>query len=167
MLFLATLIASCEKDKGETVDSVEGTYKGTLAQINSVKNNDNSIVQTATAEITKTGERNITVYCYGEGFDTTIVLNYFHGNDTVPVCMTGDAFQNQYGHMYGGGHMGGDMMDDMHDGETEWMHHMSDEHDENDQHFGGFSNHFRSFEYNFQMNNSQGNYYLRFYGEKQ
>ena len=76
--------------------------------------------------------------------------------------MTGDAFQNQYGHMYSGGHMG-----DMHEGETEWMHHMSDEHDAGDEHFGGFSNHFHSFEYNFEMQHSQGNYYLRFHGEKQ
>jgi hypothetical protein len=55
-----------------------------------------------------------------------------------------------YGHMLGEGHNGG-MMDDMHESETEWMHHMDEEHDEGDGHFGGFDMGNHSFSYTFQM----------------
>lgn len=159
-------IAACNNEEDNNV-SVEGMYNGTLTQVNELKGADNDVNNSyvAHADVSKNGNREITVHCYGEGFDTTIVLNYFHDNDSIHVCMTGDDFYNHYGHMYGEGHMG-NMMGDMDDDETEWMHHMADEHENGDQHYGGFSSNCHSFEYSFEMHDSQGNYYLRFYGEK-
>ena len=58
------------------------------------------------------------------------------------------------------------MMDDMHDGETEWMHHMDEEHDERDEHFGGFSMTNHSFSYIFQMNRNDSSDDLHFQGIK-
>ncbi len=37
------------------------------------------------------------------------------------------------------------------DGETEWQHHMDDEHQPGDEHFGGFDMGNHSFGYSFQM----------------
>jgi hypothetical protein len=69
------------------------------------------------------------------------------------VCLTGDDFEHMYGHKYGEGHMSGGMMDDMQNEETEWMHHMNDEHIDGDEHFGGFDMMQHSFGYKFEMNN--------------
>ncbi len=162
---LLVLFTACKKE--ETNESIfEGIYEGTLtgSQIKSTEGAAES--KPATTEITIIGENEILVHCYSDSFDTTFVLNYYHHNDSTYVCYNGDDFEEMYGHMLGDGHMGG-MMDDMHDGETEWMHHMSEEHDDGDQHFGGFDMANHSFSYTFQMNKSDSSENLHFQGIKQ
>ena len=73
--------------------------------------------------------------------DTTFVLNHYEHNDSVMVCLNGEAFEEMYGHMMGhGGNMGngnsGGMMGGMNNGSSEWMNHMNNEHEEGDEHFG-------------------------------
>jgi hypothetical protein len=88
-------------------------------------------------------------------------------NDSAYVCLTGVDFESMYGHMLGSGHMGGSMMGDIGDDETEWMHHMSDEHDDGDEHFGGFDMHNETFTYSIEMMDENGTYYLKFHGSKE
>jgi len=57
----------------------------------------------------------------------------------------------------------GDMMGDMMNGETEWMHHLDDEHNEGDEHYGGFDMQHNTFGYQFRM----GNETMTFQGTKQ
>jgi hypothetical protein len=59
------------------------------------------------------------------------------------------------------------MMNDIQNGETQWMHHMSDEHEDGDEHFGGFDMHEMTFTYSFKMMDEGSPYYLRFHGVKQ
>ena len=162
---LLVLFTACEKEETNETD-IEGVYDGILTGLQTKSTEIASENNPATSEITITGENEIQVHCYSENFDTTFVMNYYHHNDSAYVCYTGDDFEEMYGHMLGEGHMGG-MMDDMHNGETEWMHHMDEEHDEGDEHFGGFDMINHSFSYTFQMNKSDSSDDLHFQGVKQ
>ncbi|MGD9993645.1 MAG: hypothetical protein AB7S69_10125 [Salinivirgaceae bacterium] len=162
---LLVLFTACGKE--ETNESnIEGIYQGTLTGLIVKSTTENSESIAASSEITISGENEIQVHCYSENFDTTFVMNYYHHNDSAYVCYTGDDFDDMYGHMLGDGHMGG-MMDDMHKGETEWMHHKSEEHKEGDEHFGGFNRVNHSFSYTFQMNRNDSSDDLHFQGIKQ
>lgn len=161
---LLVLFAACKKDKtSEPV--VEGVYQGTLTGPLNKSTTDTSETTDAASEITITGKNEIQVHCYADDFDTTFVMNYYHHNNNAYVCYTGDDFEEMYGHMLGDGHMGG-MMDDMHNGETEWMHHMDEEHEEGDEHFGGFDIVNHSFSFTFQMNVYDASDDLYFHGIK-
>jgi hypothetical protein len=67
----------------------------------------------------------------------------------------------------GDGMMGGGMMGDRGEGESEWMHHMNDEHVNGDEHFGGFDMQEGSFTYSFKMMDGSSPYYLKFHGIKE
>ncbi|WKK75912.1 hypothetical protein QYS49_00055 [Marivirga salinae] len=165
-VMLLVLITACEKEEiNEANPPVDGIYEGTLSSSQS-KTAGAAETSSATAEITISGENEIRVHCYSDSFDSTFVMNYYHHNDSVYVCLTGDDFEEMYGHKLGGGHHGG-MMDDIHKGETEWMHHMSEEHDDSDEHFGGFDMTNHSFSYTFKMNMSDSSEDLHFQGTKQ
>lgn len=162
------LFAACEKEETK-IGTIEGTYEGWLTK-NDLKSGetdfDNSVE--ATAEVTITGENVIGVHCYSTDFDTTFMLNYYGHHDSAYVCFTGNDFEEMYGHMLGGGHMMGGMMSDINNGgETEWMHHMNDEHDEGDEHFGGFAMDNYTFSYTFRMMDGETPYNLQFQGSKQ
>lgn len=144
------IVIACEKTNELPVNSIEGTYFGTVT-IES-RSKSNAEVWNAKAVVTRLNNEQAEIHCFGSEFDTTFMLNYFEHNDSVMVCLTGDEFEHIYGHSYGGNHMIGGMMDDMQDGETEWMHHMNDEHIESDEHFGGFDMMQHSFGYTFKMN---------------
>lgn len=156
---LLVLFTACQKEKTNEQD-FEGIYQGTLTSLQS-----NSGSKSATSEISFIDENEIQVHCYSEGFDTTFIVNYYHHNDSAYVCYSGDDFEEMYGHRLGMGHMGG-MMDDMKDGETEWMHHMDEEHVEGDDHFGGFDMANHRFSYTFQMNSDDSSDDLHFEGTK-
>jgi hypothetical protein len=140
------IMNACDNDDDASIDSLEGTYVGTITIESGLKSTFD-----ATAEITKISDEQIQVHCFGSELDTTFMLNYFEHNDSIMVCLTGDDFEHMYGHRYGEGHMSGGMMGDRQNGETEWMHHMSDEHKEGDEHFGGFDMMNHSFGYTFKM----------------
>lgn len=160
------LFTACEKEKtNESNPTFDGIYVGTLTGPPNKSTMGVAESKPTTTEITITGENKIQVFCYSEGFDTTFMMNYYHHGDSTFVCYTGDDFEDMYGHMLGEDHMGG-MMDDMHDNETQWMHHMSEEHDEGDEHFGGFNMANHSFSYKFQMNKNNSSDDLHFQGIK-
>ncbi len=172
-LFIAIVVVvlgftACNKTDDPIDNSIEGTYVGTLtaAELKSapgvMAGNSN-----ATADVTKTGDGQIEVHCYNDELDTTFMLNYFDNHDSVLVCLTGGDFEHMYGHMYGQGYMGGGMMGDITDGETEWQHHMDDEHQDGDEHFGGFDMDDHTFSYTFRMMNGENTYELHFQGSKQ
>lgn len=137
------LFTACNKsDETVSDNSIEGRYIGTLT-------NDGLKSASATADVTKTGDEEIEVHCFSDELDTTFMLNYYEDHDSVMVCLEGDAFQEMYGHILGQGHMMGGMMGDIGAGETEWMHHLSDEHLAGDEHFGGFDTMNHTFGYRF------------------
>ncbi|MDA3952867.1 MAG: hypothetical protein PF485_04415 [Bacteroidales bacterium] len=158
---LTLLIIACDKTDDLNVNSIEGIYYGTISIESSLKSNTNAelISSLASAEVIKLNDEQIQVHCYGSEFDTTFMLNYFEHNDSVMVCLTGDDFEHMYGHIYGVGHMSGGMMIDKQNGETEWIHHMNDEHIDVDEHFGGFDMMQHSFGYIFKI--KDGDYHFQ------
>lgn len=159
------LLSACDNKNAE-IESIEGTYTGILVNDNQLKStmeeaamNEDTV--DATAEVYGLSENKIEIHCSGSDFDTTFVMNYYSHHDSAYVCFTGDRFEQAYGHMPGSGHMGGSMSDMMH-GETEWMHHLDDEHMEGDAHFGGFDMQHHTFGYTFQMENG----HMTFQGTK-
>jgi len=170
IIAVAALIAvtACEKSNNETGNSIEGTYIGSFSSGNDTKTilDTPDEPQEARAEVMMNDNDRLEVHWTGHGMDTTMMLNYYDNHDSVMVCLTGEEFEHQYGHMLGEGHMTGGHMSDMHDGETEWMHHMADEHDADDEHFGGFDMQHHTFSYRFEMMNGDTPYTLTFHGEK-
>ena len=174
-LILSTVLLgliSCEKESNQSISDSEGIYAGLFSKSTSLKSDlpDGNGEHDGIAEVTMMGENQIQVHCYGDEIDTTFILDYYEHNDSVMVCLTGDDFESTYGHMLGKSHMSGGMMEDMMGdigiGETEWMHHMSDEHDEGDEHFGGFDMVHGSFSYSFRIMENLTPYYLKFHGIK-
>ena len=160
---------SCEKAEDLNVNDIEGVYVGTFSVSSSFKAAvfDGGEGNHGTAEISMMGDMQIEVHCFGEEIDTTFMLDYYEHDDNIMVCLTGDDFENMYGHMLGEGHMGGGMMGDVQNGESQWAHHMHDEHNAGDEHFGGFDMHEMTFTYSFRMMDESSPYYLRFHGVKQ
>jgi hypothetical protein len=162
------VLAACEKSDDVSVQEIEGTYVGTLTGFDNAKSETGvNTNEAAIAEIRKTGNELIEVHLYSDGMDTTFVLNYYEHNNNTLVCLNGDDFENMYGHMLGQGHTSGGMMGDMQDGETEWTHHLSDEHQDGDEHFGGFEMQTHSFGYQLNMTDGTNSYNLKFQGKKE
>jgi hypothetical protein len=128
--FLASVI-SCEKNVDSDKDfiaEITGSYEGTLTYSFSADNNTSA----AYANVESINDSQIEIHCYGEAFDTIVILDVYEHYDSALVCLTGDEFESEYGHT------NGHMQHMMHDNETDWIHHVEDEHDEGDEHFGGF-----------------------------
>lgn len=161
------VLTACEKSDDISVQEIEGTYVGTLTGFDNAKSatgvNNN---EAAIAEIRKTGKELIEVNLYSDRMDTTFVLNYYHHNNSVFVCLNGDDFENMYGHRLGQGHVNGGMMGHMQNGESEWTHHLRDEHQDGDDHFGGFQMQTNIFEYHLNMMDEIHSYSLKFQGER-
>ena len=172
-LILAVVLmgfTSCEKSEDLlSVNGIEGEYIGSFSVSSSLKSAqaDRGDEDHGTADIIMMGDNQIQVHCYGDAIDTTFMLDYYEHNDSVMVCLTGDEFDNMYGHMLGENHMSGGMMGDRSNGETEWIHHMDDEHNEGDEHFGGFDMQYGTFTYSFHMMDGTTPYYLKFHGVKE
>ena len=152
----------------DNISGIEGTYEGSFSKSTSLKSDvlDGNGEHDGIAEVTMMGENQIQVHCFGNEIDTTIMLDYFEHNDSVMVCLTGYDFESTYGHMSGEGHMSGGMMGDISSGETEWMHHMNDEHEEGDEHPGSFDMVHGTFSYAFRIMENHTPYYLKFHGIK-
>ena len=152
------VLTACSKNEETSDQSIAGTYVGTLKSSVSTTTSVN-----ATATVVETGDQEFELHCLSDELDTTLILNYYHNDDSIMVCLTGDDFEHMYGHMLGQGHMMGDLSD----GETEWMHHLSDEHQDGDEHFGGFDMQHHSFSYRFNMMDGNTPYHLTFQGIKE
>ncbi|HSP82890.1 MAG TPA: hypothetical protein VLN72_04085 [Gillisia sp.] len=162
------VLAACEKSDDVSAQLIEGTYVGTLTGFDNAKSETGvNTNEAAIAEIRKTGAELIEVHIYSDGMDTTFVLNHYEHNNSVMVCLNGDDFENMYGHMLGQGHMDGGMMNDRQNGETNWTHHLKDEHQEGDEHFGGFDMQNHTFGYKLNMMDANTPYYLKFQGKKE
>ena len=146
---LVLLLFACEKNDVLNDNEITGTYIGTVSTDVTGKSSNTTTSKPATADISMFGNQ-IQVHCYGEDFDASINLNVYHDGNDIRVCLTGDDFENMYGHMLGQGHM---MHGNMQNNETEWMHHLNDEHQEGDEHFGNFDMQHHTFNYTFQMSN--------------
>ncbi len=161
------VLAACEKSDDVSPQEIEGTYVGTLTGSDNTKSEAGvNMDQAAVAEIRKTGNELIEVHLYSDGMDTTFVLNHYEHNNSVLVCLNGDDFETMYGHMLGQGHGNGGMMGDRQNGETPWTHHLSDEHQEGDEHFGGFDMQNHSFGYRINMMDGNTPYHLKFQGKR-
>ena len=163
-LILSTLLlaaTSCEKTDDHSISDIEGTYRGSFSINYSLKSElkDGNGEHEGIAEITMMGSEQIGVHCYGDEIDTIIVLDIYRQNDSVFVCGTEDDFQKEYGHEKGGRHMG-----HMGESQTQWMHHLEDDHDDGDDHFGNFDMRIGAFSYSFSMMDNLNTYYLNFYG---
>lgn len=164
LVLVSLLMTACKNTDDLSVSTIEGTYLGTLSvgQKSASVQADGS----ATAVVKKVGNDLVEVHCFGNEIDTTFMLNYYENHDSIMVCLTGSNFEHVYGHMIGQGHMAGGMMGDIGNGETEWKHHMGDEHKTGDEHFGGFDMGNHSFGYRFKMMDGNEPYYLSFQGVK-
>ncbi|NQU53707.1 MAG: hypothetical protein HQ522_14345 [Bacteroidetes bacterium] len=172
IVFIAVIalfaFAACEKTVDEPIDnSIEGTYVGTLSQsvlksAVGISNGDHD----ANTDVKITRDSLLEVHCYGGDIDTTFMLNYIENHDSIMVCFTGADFEHAYGHMMGQGHMSDGMMGDQQSGQTEWEHHMDDEHKDGDEHFGGFDMVNHSFGFSFQTNETGTAYQMQFNGIK-
>ncbi len=162
------VLAACEKSDNVSAQDIEGTYAGTITGFENAKSETGvNTSEAAIAEIRKTGNELIEVHLYSDGMDTTFVLNYYEHNNSTLVCFNGDDFENMYGHMLGQGHTSGGMMGDMQNGETEWTHHFNDEHQDGDEHFGGFEMQAHTFDYQLNMMNGTNSYNLKFQGKRE
>jgi len=170
VLILAALalfvVAACEKTEEVENNSIEGIYYGSLTRETKGATTQTKALESATAEVVKAGSERVQVHMYGNEMDTTFMLNYYEDHDSIMVCLTGEKFEDMYGHMLGAGHMGGGMMGHINNGETEWQHHMADEHKIGDEHFGGFDMENHSFGYRLMMEENGVQYYLHFQGTK-
>ena len=145
---LAITFIACDDNDDMVSDDITGTYIGSLKSEVANKSITNESNNTATAVVRKIGDK-IEVHCFNENFDETVILDTYHYNDSIMVCLTGNDFYNMYGHMMGQGHMM--RQGHMNQSGSQWMHHLNDEHNEGDEHFGGFNMRNRSFSYTFRM----------------
>ncbi len=165
-MFLA--VSSCDNSKDQSIYDIEGVYTGSFSKSASLTSTSAEIHDTddGIAVVSVMDSSQVEVHCYGSEIDTTLMLYYFENHDSVMVCLTGADFEHTYGHSYGEGHMSGGMMGDMRTGETEWTHHMKDEHHDGDLHFGGFNRVDGTFSYAFHMMDQTTPFYMNFHGIK-
>jgi len=156
-------VTSCEKTNDQLISDLEGTYIGSFSRLTSLKSalKDGGAENEGVAEITMMENDQIRVHCYGDEIDTTFILDVYAHYDDYLVCQTGDEFRQEYGHEKGGMHMG-----HMSGSQTEWMHHLEDDHEDEDDHFGAFDMGEGTFSYAFRMMENLTPYYLKFHGKK-
>lgn len=171
MMSIIMTFLSCSDSTSDPSGDIEGIYYGSFTRTSSLKATSEAVSNSNSgdeyAEIHRLEGNQIQVHCFGEEIDTTFMLDYYMHNDSVLVCLTGEDFENMYGHRPGAGHMGGHMMGDIGNNETEWMHHLNDEHHQYDEHFGGFDLHMGTFTYSIRMTNEAEPYYMKFTGSKE
>ena len=151
VIAVALLFTACNKNDDLVYSDVAGVYEGTLTTDVAGKSISSKSNNTATAVVTMVGDE-IEVRCYNDDFDTTIMLNLYEDGDMINTCLTGTEFENMYGHMMGQSNMNGNMG-------SEWMQHLNNEHQDTDEHFGGFNMKNHSFNYTFKM--ETGNFHFQ------
>lgn len=157
---IAVAAVSCNKKdqiKADLAKDIVGTYTGTLT-------GTNKAVSDATADITETDENLIEIRCYGGDFDTTFTQRIFEDGEMLRMCSTGEDFYNEYGHNMTDQNEHHDMMNDA-DGMS-WSHHMSEEHEAGDEHFGFYDMNTDTFTYTFKMKSGNTPYDIEFSGKR-
>jgi hypothetical protein len=149
-IIVVIFLFSCEKSDDLNNNDVTGTYTGTLTSSLTSRSNNSELIKPATVVVSNFGNQ-IQVHCSAENFDTTVILDIYDYNDNVMVCLTGEEFENMYGHMLGQGNTNGHMQNNG----ADWMQHLNNEHQETDEHFGGFDMQNHTFNYTFKMNNEE------------
>lgn len=152
VIAVALLFTACNKNDDLVYSDVAGVYEGTLTTDVAGKSISSKSNNTATAVVTMVGDE-IEVHCFNDDFDTTIMLNLYEDGDMINTCLTGSDFENMYGHMMGQGNMMNGNMG------SEWMQHLNNEHQDDDEHFGGFNMQNHSFNYTFKM--GTGNFHFQ------
>ena len=142
-------------DNVDLTKDIVGDYIGYMAIGNSSDQN-----VPATVNINKLTSSSVEVNFQCEVLDTMIIFDLYENMDSVMVCLTGDDFNNHYGHSKSGMHHIGDN-DDMND----WGHHMDDDHQSGDRHFGGFDMINHTFNFSF-WDDMQKNIEYKFEGKK-
>lgn len=148
------LFSSCQKSDELNNNDVTGTYVGTLTSNLVSRLSENAVPEDATVVVSMVGDQ-IQVHCFAADFDTTVMLDIYNNNDSIMVCLTGKDFGDMYGHMLGQDHMNGNMQNNG----TEWMQHLNNEHQDSDEHFGGFDMSNHTFDFTFRMSN--GDYHFQ------
>ena len=153
-------VISCE-NTNESPIKVEGTYIGSFSRLTSLNGTivEGSDINDGTAVVTLSGNDGVLVHCYGGEIDTTFLLDMYPYEGDFLLCQTGDQFQQEYGHQKGERHMG-----HMGSSQTEWMHHLEDDHAEADEHYGEFNMRDGAFNFTFRMMEGNAPYYLKFHG---
>lgn len=166
VLFLSlTLIviafSACNKESSNSakdyLSNIVGEYSGQFTNDLGLKSTNSG-----TADVRLTDNSQLQIHCYGNAIDTTFIMDAYENGDSIMVCMTGEAFENEYGHM---GHGGNHMMD-MNNNQSAWEHHLADDHTNGDMHYGGFSMSNHTFEYQFKMMEGDSIYNIMFRGVK-
>ncbi|NOZ48094.1 MAG: hypothetical protein GXO79_15155 [Chlorobi bacterium] len=174
MSILITTLISCTKDdqnidgQNDKSSDISGTYTGTLTTENT------ETVTNATLVATKIDSQTVKIHCYGEELDTTFSMLMYSNGDSIMLCYTDSMFNMEYGHhlsdehhgMGNGGMNNDEMIDE--NGMIDWAHHLDEEHDSIDMHYGGFNiaNHTIDYTMNIEMTNNT-RIYKRFQGTKQ
>jgi len=161
MIIILVFMLSCQNEESNPVmsftESIVGTYKGTIT-----KSGSGNVFE-AMADVIKSDNNIVEIHCYSDLLDSAFVMEVFENGDSLALCNIGDDFTNQYGHSRMNEHH---MMGNS--GEKEnWKHHMDEEHDQDDDHFGGFNMNDHSFFYEFEMEDNHGGFTLEFKGKKQ
>ena len=149
-------LVSCNKEitNQDLTKSVVGTYEGTLTT------NNLKATSPATAEISKVNDYTVEIHCYGDDIDTTFRLELYEDGNMMRVCFTDNDFYNEYGHYESeNNHMMGN-----NNGWMSWQQHMSNEHNENDEHYGSFDMKEHRFDYIFRIDSSSAVYTQTFSG---
>lgn len=144
--------------KDLTIDVV-GTYNGTLTTSNL------KALSNATVDVTKSGDNELEIHCYGDEIDTIIIQRLFEDGNMIQVCSTGNEFLNEYGHEMLNQSQHHDMMNDANG--LSWAHHKEEEHSANDEHYGGFDIGNHTFSYTFEMKDNDLSYTRQFTGIKE
>ena len=159
------LFVACQKENQAVNQSVEGIYVGDFTSSTTLKNalaGAGNMMDTAIVKLINNGQINI--HCFGDDLDSTFVLNTYKNGDSLMICLDGQDFENEYGHMMGNGSMmGGGMMGN---NSTEWGQHMNGEHKVGDNHYGGFDMQNSTFSYSFKMMEGTSTNYRKFQGTR-
>lgn len=151
-------LVSCNKNDQANPDltaQVTGTYEGTLTT------NNLKTTSPATSDITKVNDYTVQIHCYGDDIDTTFMLELYEDGNMMRVCFTDNDFYNKYGHNKKENHhmMGNNS------GWTTWQQHISNDHDQNDKHFGFFNMDKHQFDYSFEIKTNSDSYTQEFNGK--
>lgn len=158
MMLLLSYSCNKENEKASAIDfnKVTGIYTGTFDEVNGLK-----ISNSATTEIRHIGGIQLEIHCYGELLDTTFIMDCYPHQDSIMLCATGNQFQHEYGHNKGEHHGNHHSNTD-----SDWMHHLGDDHDNNDKHYGGFDLIHHRFGYTFRIPQNGTHTYIKFEGTR-